>query len=163
MGLAVLWWRHSGGATYSLRELLPGPRGLKIFGIVLLCWYLFWGFAIKPKSIPPVWPGQLTVWVIYLALVLIFYGCLLRARQGQNDHLGGPGVVFEWRGFFRCVGVGTAVTVAARWVLHDFMAVQIAAFFTLYVIAGLCLLVGSARYAFRGLTPIRLFRFSTRC
>jgi hypothetical protein len=32
IGGAVLWWRRSGGAEYFLRELLPGSKGLKIFG-----------------------------------------------------------------------------------------------------------------------------------
>ena len=80
IGLAVLWWRRAGGAGYSLRELLPGARGLKVLGCVLLVWYLFWGFAIKPKSIPAIFPGQLTIWVLYAALLTIFYRCLLQSR-----------------------------------------------------------------------------------
>ena len=52
LGLALLWWRKSGGAAFSLRELLPGPKGMIIFGGVLLGWYAFTGFAINRKSIP---------------------------------------------------------------------------------------------------------------
>lgn len=151
IGLAVFWWRRSGGTSYSLRALLPAAKGLKIFGVVLLCWYLFWGFAIKPKSIPPVWPGQLTVWVIYFVMLAIFYGCLLNVKTEQELASSEPGISFGWRGFWWCVGAGTAVTVAARCFLHNFLLIQIAIFFTFYVVAGLCLLAGAALYGFSGL------------
>ncbi len=109
IGLVVLWWRRSGGTAYGLRELLPGPKGLKIFGAVLAVWYLFWGFAIKPKSIPPILHGQLTVWIIYAALLAIFYWCLLRSRQAKPADAE-KAVTFTWRGFFFCFGVATIVT-----------------------------------------------------
>ncbi len=147
MGLVVLWWRRSGGARYSLRELLPGPTGLKTLGGLLLAWYVFWGIAIKPKSIPPILQGQLTVWILYAALLLIFYRCLVRSRQAPPVAEEGAPVVFGWRGFFLCCGLATAVTAAARLLLHQFALVQIAVFFAFYIAAGLALLGGSVRYA----------------
>ncbi len=146
VGLAVLWWRRSGGNRYSLRELLPGVRGLRILGGLLLAWYVFWGIAIKPKAIPPILHGQLTVWMIYAALLLIFYRCLVRSRQEPAPGEGGFAVAFGWRGFCLCVGLATAVTTAARLCLHKLALVQIAVFFSLYLIAGLVLLVGAVRY-----------------
>ena len=64
VGLALFWWRRSGGATYALRELLPGARGMRIFGVLLFVWYVFWELAIKPRSVPGVLHGQLTGWVL---------------------------------------------------------------------------------------------------
>jgi len=56
---------------------------------------------------------------------------------------------FSWRGFFISVGTATFVTTMARLCLHQLAIVQIAVFFTFYVIAGLWLLVGTAQYALR--------------
>jgi hypothetical protein len=153
LGLAVFWWRRSGGTDWSLRELLPGTRGLKAFGWVLLVWYLFWGIVIKPKDIPAVLHGQLTVWILYAVLGWIFYRSLLRSRQTPVVAVGEWTPAFTWRGFFFCFGLATAVTTAARIWLHDFAAVQIMFFFSFYVITGLALLIGAMLYAFRHFAP----------
>ena len=146
VGLAVFWWRRSGGAAYSLRELLPGPRGLKILGGVLLAWYAFWGFAIKRESIPAILHGQLTVWILYAALLWIFYRCLVRSRLDESI-AGESTVFFTWRGFWWCVVIGTAVTTAARFCLHGLVLAQMAVFFPFYTLTGLALLAGAVVYA----------------
>jgi hypothetical protein len=146
IAFAVLWWRRAGGAAYSLRELLPGSKGLKIYGGVLLVWYIFWGFAIKPKSIPPILHGQLTVWIIYAALLWIFYGCLVHSRKAPYSGDAGA-LAFNWRGLFVCFAVGTVITAAARLFLYPFLSVQYVVFFTFYVIVGLGLLAGAIFYA----------------
>jgi hypothetical protein len=153
VGLVIMWWRRSGGATYSLRQLLPGPKGLRIFGVVLLVWYVFWGFAIKPKSIPAVLHGQLTVWLIYAGLLVIFYRTLRRSRQVACPADDPPAPAFIWRGFVVCVGVGTLVTTVARLFLYPFVTIQIALFFSFYVLAGVALLVGAGLYASRRVIP----------
>jgi hypothetical protein len=149
LGLVVFWWRHSGGTEYSLRELLPGIRGLKVFGATLLVWYLFWGVVIKPRDIPSILHGQLTVWILYAAFLVIFYRCVLRSRLTPIMTVGEWTPTFTWRGFFLCFGLATVVTTAARLVLHKFAVVQIIVFFSFYVIAGLVLLVGAVLYASR--------------
>ncbi len=146
IALAVRWWRRTGGATFSLSELLPGARGLKVFGWLLFAWYLFWGIAIKPQSIPAILPGQLTVWILYAVLLWIFYRCLLRSRQ-EPPPTKEQTLAFTWRGFWGCVGSATAVTTTARLLLYKFAVAQIVVFFSFYVIAGLALLVGAALYA----------------
>jgi hypothetical protein len=146
LGLAVLWWRRSGGAAYSMRELLPGPKGLKNFGGLLLAWYAFWGFSIKRESIPAILHGQLTVWVLYTALLWIFYRCLLRSRLA-TPAAGESVVRFNWRGFFLCVAIATVVTTAARFWLHSLVFVQMAVFFSFYTLTGLALLGGAVIYA----------------
>jgi hypothetical protein len=147
LGCAILWWRRSGGADHSLRELLPGPKGLKFFGAALVVWYAFWGIAIKPKSIPPVFPGQLTVWFLYAALLFLFFRSLQRSRSTSLPGPDSRPFFFSWRGFFICVAVGTSVTTLARLWLHAFAIIQITIFFSLYVITGLALLVGAVLYA----------------
>jgi hypothetical protein len=153
IGLAVLWWRRSGGTRYSLRELLPGPTGLRTLGGLLLAWYVFWGIAIKPKSIPPILHGQMTVWLLYAALLLIFYRCLVRSRQAPAATGEGATIVFGWRGFLLCCGLATAVTTGARLLVHQFAVVQMAVFFGFYIVVGLALLGGAVRYATGRLPP----------
>jgi len=153
IGLAIYWWRRSGGASCSLRELLPGPKGLRIFGYILFCWYFFWGLGIKPESIPTVLHGQLTVWLIYAGLIFLFCKCLQRSRR-EVMPTGEPNpLVFTWRGFSLCFVLATVVTAAARLFLHDFAIVQILVFFSFYVLAGIALLVGTICYASKSPAP----------
>lgn len=147
LGLALLWWRRTGGASYSLRELLPGPKGLRIFGILLLCFYVFWGFAIKPKSIPAVWPGQLTIWLIYVGLGWVFFRCLRRSAPAPLSSSEAPLApvplyTFSWRGFVLACVLASGVTTFARLLLFPFVPVQIICMFTFFVVAGLALLAG---------------------
>jgi hypothetical protein len=147
LGLALLWWRRTGGASFSLRELLPGPKGMRNFGILLLCFYLFWGFAIKPKSIPAVWPGQLTIWLIYAGLGWVFFRCLRRPAQTPLPSPEAPVApiplyTFSWRGFVLACVLASVVTTIARLVLFPFVPVQIICMFTFFVVTGIALLAG---------------------
>jgi len=158
LGVALFLWRRSGGAAYSMRELLPGTNGMKIFGSVLLVWYVFWGCAIKPKSIPGVINGQLTVWVLYAVLLLVFIGALRQSRReatATGASLTGQPFVFTWRGFLMACAVATGVTTISRLLLFRFASLQILLFFSFYVVAGLVLFVGSLIYAgaFGGVLP----------
>ena len=152
LGLALLWWRKSGGPAFSLRELLPGSKGIRIFGIALLCWYVFWGIAIKPKSIPGVLHGQLTIWLIYAGLLFVFYQCLRRSRSelfelpSVGEELGNP-IRFSWRGFVSACVVATVVTTMSRWLLFSFAPVQMILMLTFYVVTGVVLLVALLKYA----------------
>jgi hypothetical protein len=151
VGLALLWWRKSGGTAYSLRELLPGPTGLRIYGLLLLCWYLFWGFLLKPEAIPGVFHGQLTVWLIYALVLFIFVRCLHQSRceplDSSDTGLAQGGLFeFSWRGFVLSCAVATVVTTLSRRLLFPFAPLQIALMFTLYVVAGLALFAGTLRF-----------------
>jgi hypothetical protein len=151
VGLALLWWRKSGGTAYSLRELLPGPTGLRIYGLLLLGWYLFWGFLLKPTAIPGVFHGQLTVWLIYAVVLFVFVRCLRQSRCESLESpaaglgLGGP-FAFSWRGFVLSCAVATVVTTVSRLLLFPFVPLQVILMFTLYVAAGLALFAGTLRY-----------------
>lgn len=154
VGLALLWWRRSGGAAYSLRELVPGPTGLRIFGVLLLCWYLFWGFLLKPTAIPGVLHGQLTVWVIYAFVLFVFFRCLHQSRcepmESSDAGLGlGPPFAFSWRGFVLACAVATVVTTISRWLLFPLALLQVLLMFTFYVVTGLALFAGTLRYISR--------------
>ena len=82
-----------------LARLASRTQGLKASASVLLARYLLWGFAIKPKSIPLILHGQLTVWVLYAALLWIFHRCLLRSRRVPSGAAQEAAVGFSWRGF----------------------------------------------------------------
>ena len=147
LGLALLWWRKSGGAIYPLRELLPGLKGMRIFGIVLLCWYAFWGFVIKPKSIPGVLHGQLTIWLIYAGLLLLFVRCLRQSRNTPNlfpnaEVAPGPPFRFSWRGFALACVMATVVTTISRMFLFPFALGQVLLMLTFFVVVGIMLLAG---------------------
>ena len=147
LGLALHCWRRTGGASYSLRELLPGTKGLRNFGILLLAFYGFWGFAIKPKSIPGVWPGQLTIWLIYAGLGWSFCRCLRRSAQvprlsPETSVAPVPLFPFSWRGFVLACALASGVTTVARMLLFPFVPVQIICMFTFFVVTGIALLAG---------------------
>jgi hypothetical protein len=140
--------------AYSLRELLPGSTGLRIYGLLLLGWYLFWGFLLKPTAIPGVFHGQLTVWLIYAFVLFIFVRCLQQSRgeplEPSDTGLGSGGpFAFSWRGFVLSCAVATAVTTVSRLLLFPFVPLQVLLMLTLYVVAGLALFAGTLRYISR--------------
>jgi hypothetical protein len=150
LGLTLFWWRRSGGAGYSFRELLPGRIGMRMFGLVFLVWYVFWGFAIKPKSIPGIFNGQLTVWILYVVLLLVFVGSLRRSTRDSTSaggSLAGSALSFSWRGFVFACAVATGITTLSRLMFFRFAPIQILLMFSFYVVTGLCLFAGAVMYA----------------
>ncbi len=149
LGLALLWWRGSGGAAYSLRELLPGPKGLRAFGLVLVVWYAFWGVSIKPHSIPGILQGQLTIWSLYALLLLVFVFALRRSKREMKP-AGDPSIGcpfhFSWRGFILAGALAVTVTTLSRLVLFPFAPLQILVMFSFYAMAGLLLFAGTLLY-----------------
>jgi hypothetical protein len=147
IALGVYWWRRSGGDRFTLRELLPSLKGTLRFEVALLVFYVFWGTAIKPESLPGVLDGQLTVWGLYAVLFVIFGAALRRSREEVPPPQTAPAAAFCWRHFVWACAVATAVTTAARGWLHPFAGVQTGVFFTAYAVVGIGLLVGTLRYA----------------
>lgn len=147
LGLVLLGWRRSGGNRYSLRALLPGPKGTRNFGIALLVWYVFWGFAIRPEAIPPIVPGQLTIWLFYAGLLYVFIRCLqigrgFRGSISQAQSSPTPVLQLTWRGFLQACALATMVTTIARAFLFPLAGFQVLFMFTFYVVSGLLLLAG---------------------
>lgn len=123
---------------------------MKVFGLLLLIWYVFWGIAIKPKSIPGILHGQLTVWILYAVLLLVFIACLHRSERESTTEQGtipGPPFAFTWRGFALACAVATGVTTVSRLLLYRFALLQVLMMFSFYVIAGLLLFAGTLIYA----------------
>jgi hypothetical protein len=154
MGFALLWWRKSGGAAYSLRELLPGPTGMRVYGFLLLGWYLIWGCLIKPAAIPGVFHGQLTVWCLYAVALFMFLQCLRRSRDVQLDssEVGVsrvPPFAFSWRGFVLACAMATVVTTVARLLLFQFAPIQMLLLFAFSIVTGLALFAGTLAYISR--------------
>jgi len=117
---------------------------------LLLIWYVFWGFAIKPKSIPGILHGQLAIWTLYAVLILVFIGSLRRSRHKPTMTIAlftGPPFGFSWRGFVLACVVATAVTTVSRLVFFRFAGLQVVVLFSFYVVAGLGLFAGSLIYA----------------
>lgn len=146
IALGVWLWRRTGGDRFTLRELLPTLKGTLWFEVALLAFYVFWGSAIKAQSLPGVWEGQLTVWVLYAILFVIFWLALRRSRAEPPLPESPPGLAFSWQWFVFACATATLVTTAARWLLHPYAMVQIAIFFTFYALVGVFLLAGTLRY-----------------
>ena len=129
---------------------------MKLGGLLLLLWYVFWGFAIKPHSIPGILNGQLTIWLLYAALLLVFLFALRASRRGPAP-AAGPGTeppfTFTWRGFVQACLVGTAVTTVCRLALIRFASIQVMLLFSFYVVAGLMLFAGTLLYIGKSREP----------
>lgn len=66
--------------TPSLRAVLPTNRQAAWLGGMLLAGYLVLGFGMRPEAVPPVWPGQVTVWVMYAVVAGLYMVALRRSR-----------------------------------------------------------------------------------
>jgi hypothetical protein len=151
VGLALYLWRRSGGQQWELRELLPQGRGLIKIAALLAIFYIFWGCAIKLPDLPPVWPGQVFIWAIYIGLIWT----LRRALQRMNTS---PATLpetgsartfsFSWKAFLALSVVVTLVTTAARALLMPLVAFQVLGFFTFYIVTGLLLLAALIAHGF---------------
>jgi hypothetical protein len=68
------------GAAPSLRTVLPSNREAAWLAGLLALDYLVLGFGMRRESLPPVWPGQVTVWVIYAIVIGLYVLALRRTR-----------------------------------------------------------------------------------
>ena len=64
----------------SLRAVLPSNRQAAWLAGLLGIGYVVLGFGMRRKSLPPVWPGQVTVWVMYAVVAGLYVLALRRAR-----------------------------------------------------------------------------------
>ena len=69
----IVIWKRKRGDGYSLRDLLPGPRGFRVLLVLLGVDYLVLGGLLRPEEIPGI-EAQSTVLALYL-----FFGTLLIA------------------------------------------------------------------------------------
>ncbi len=79
MALVRLWMRR-GGARYSFRDLLPGPRGFRVLMALLLLDYVALGAIFRPEALPGI-GAQATVWVLYAFFGLLLYLAVKRSRD----------------------------------------------------------------------------------
>jgi hypothetical protein len=89
--LLVLAWRRAGGHGYSLRELLPSPRGFKAMLALLGLVYLALGLLLRPEELPEL-GAQATVWAMYA-----LFGLLIRRgiRLSRSVEQGGSNYDLE--------------------------------------------------------------------
>ena len=78
VGALIIVWKRRGGASYSFRDLLPGPRGFKVILVLLALDYLALGVLLRPEMLPGLW-AQATVMIMY-----VFFGLLLRRGQSLS-------------------------------------------------------------------------------
>jgi hypothetical protein len=79
MALTRLWIR-SGGAGFSFRDLLPGPRVFRVLVALLLLDYLALGAILRPEALPGI-GAQATVWVLYAFFGVLLYLAVRRSRD----------------------------------------------------------------------------------
>jgi hypothetical protein len=68
------------GPAPSLRAVLPSNREAAGLAVLLLLGYLVLGFGMRRGSVPPVWPGQVSVWVMYAVVVGLYVVAVRRTR-----------------------------------------------------------------------------------
>jgi hypothetical protein len=68
------------GPAPSLRAVLPSNRQAAWLALLLVLGYVVLGVGIRRESLPSVWPGQVTVWVMYALVIGLYVGALRRAR-----------------------------------------------------------------------------------
>lgn len=69
------------GPAPSLRAVLPSNRQAAGLAVLLVLGYLVLGFGLRRGSLPPIWPGQVTVWVMYAVVAGLFVMAVRRARS----------------------------------------------------------------------------------
>jgi len=77
-------WKRRGGTKYSLRDLLPGPKGFKALLALLGADYIILGALLRPEEIPGV-ESQATVWALYGFFGLLFYLGVRRSRKLKEE------------------------------------------------------------------------------
>ncbi len=71
--LTLLWKRATRGRQYTLGDVLPGPRAWRVLVMLLLGYYGVLGVTIYPQHVPPLWPGQVVIWILYALAALLFW------------------------------------------------------------------------------------------
>jgi hypothetical protein len=73
-------WERRGGSRYSFRDLLPGPRGIKILFALLVLDYVALGAILRPEMLPEV-SAQATIWVLYAFFGTLLYLAVKRSKE----------------------------------------------------------------------------------
>jgi hypothetical protein len=80
----IFVWKRRGGTKYSLRDLLPGPKGFKVLLALLGVDYIVLGALLRPEEIPGV-ESQVTVWALYGIFGLLLYLGVRRSRDLKEE------------------------------------------------------------------------------
>ena len=79
VALLVLW-RRGGGASYTMRQLLPDDREFNGITLVLAVYYVLTTFFMRAEEIPEL-DAQATIWVLYLFFGTLLYLTLKKSRE----------------------------------------------------------------------------------
>ena len=97
------------GPASSLRAVLPSTRQAAWLAGLLVLGYLVLGLGMRRGSVPSVWPGQVTVWVMYAVVIGLYVLALRRTRTTTSALV----VPYEPADRRTLVALGVAFTVAA--------------------------------------------------
>lgn len=80
--LALIWRKKTRGLEYNMRDLLPNRGQFKFLLLLLILDYILTSLVLEPEKIPNIMPQQLSVWIIYVFLILTF----IRAIKISRSH-----------------------------------------------------------------------------
>ena len=132
----VRLWMRMGGPGYSFRDLLPGPRGLRLLTALLVLDYIALGAILRPEMLPEV-SAQATIWVLYAFFGTLLYLAVRRSKE--TDTAGAPyglclsnrrwlilSILFTAAAFFgRLTGLGFLVALASWFAATAFGVVML--------------------------------------
>lgn len=106
-----LWRKRSHGLSFDFASLLPTPRQFKILAMFLLADYLFLGFMLEPQKFPSGLLPQLSIWVIYVVLLLIFIRTL-KLSKVQKMTASAKTTINPWKKFLLFIPIFAVLTTA---------------------------------------------------
>jgi len=90
-----LWRRSPARPQFTLRQLLPDRRELRLIGGLLASMYLILGLALRPEALPGI-SSPAFIWLIYAGLIALFIIHLRRSRQQPLPNTVQT-AVFSWK------------------------------------------------------------------
>ena len=80
MILVYLWERKTKNCSYDFLDVLPNRAQFVVLTALLIIMYIIMGRFIRPEALPD-FSSQLSIWVIYFVLLIVFILALQRSRK----------------------------------------------------------------------------------
>ena len=92
----VFIWKWLGGASYTMKELLPGKKAFRALLPLTLLFYAIMAFILRPEALPGLYP-QAAIWALYAVFFVLLYLSLRKSRRTGLSQERGIAVAFSWR------------------------------------------------------------------